>query len=61
MFEEFAKEFSEQATPEGRAEVVERFARHAVNTGSSLGSYYDLVAAGAFILGSVAGRRGGDA
>ena len=57
MFEEFAREFSEQVTPEGRAEVVERFAQRAVETGSSLGSYHDLVAAGAFILGSVVERE----
>jgi len=61
MFEKFAEEFAAQETPEGRARVVERFAQKAVRTGSSLGSYDDLLAAGAFILSSVAGRRCGDA
>lgn len=58
MFQRYAREFQKAKDEEARAGVIERFAKAAVSSGSSIGSYEDLLAAGGFILMSLSARLG---
>ena len=60
MFEKFAKLYRLARTEQERAVVIEDFAKTAIDSGSSLGSYQDLLAAGGFMLMSIAARMTND-